>query len=103
MIVYVPTPITSVEQAEQLPARTVAQHPEERPILRHHGRWRGRMTVITDAEVVADGRWEALVPVEAEEETTVPFQAPVAVMHVGFGSGAFDAPHARLVTPWEES
>ena len=111
MIVYVPTPITSVEQAESLPIGTVsiADHPDDKPAVKVTPTlWVCVWDVDDDHDATYDVASHghmvgsvALVPVEAKEETTVPFQGPVGVMHVGFGSGSFDTPHARLTTPWE--
>lgn len=93
---YKPVLIESVKQAEALPDGTIARHPVERPILRAHGRWRGRMRMITDADVVEDGCWEALAPVEAEEEYEE--ARSVSVLH---GSTWTWPARTRLVTPWE--
>ena len=79
MIVYIPTPITSVEQAEALPIGTVSidldsQGQPYQASIRVRGGW------YCTGEVEADGSpWLAphdvmagdiaLVPIEAEEET----------------------------------
>lgn len=94
MIVYLPTPIASAEQAEQLPLWTVAtieRHPSDglpQLAMRIVRGWRNRD--------IADGRiphadmigWTALVPVEAEEEEDSSYGGP-------------DYRCVRAVTPWQ--
>ena len=68
MIVYIPTPITSVEQAEALPGNAVIIEKGPRHIdqafLRHHA--------LAFAEPYpGEGGAIALVPIEAEGETSV--------------------------------
>ena len=98
MIVYIPTPITSVEQAEALPEGTVAIQPWG------HG---------TTARTLTNGRWitpsgaalpnaesigfTALVPIEAEEERVQRIQYD----RRGYESDVHS--ETRLVTPWERA
>ena len=73
MIVYIPTPITSVEQAESLPEGTIAKHPEYRTAAVKTDLCEEGIALWYDTD---DGSqtatsllgWTALVPVEAEEE-----------------------------------
>lgn len=122
MIVYVPTPITSVEQAEALPVGTVAHR-----VLKFESIWE----TVTQPEVavkvglmawqstaVDDDAWDwldrhlvgwtALVPIEAEEETVACGNDWSIPTHEGLMPNGDVVPngwtiHARLVTPWEEA
>lgn len=99
--------IETAEQAEALPRGTVAV--SGRGFARLVGIRVGKPGEATNGWLVMSEvlghdfmtGWEALVPIEAEEETTWPSRAP-GPAHVGFGA-TFDAPHTRLVTPWEEA
>lgn len=107
-ILYRPVLIESAEQAEALPAGTIALHgsPGGRSVASRlpdpHGLLLGWIT--SDGRESFEGMvgWTALVPVEAREERTWISSKLAGPMHVGFGA-AFDTPHARLVTPWEEA
>lgn len=79
-VLYKPVLIESAEQAEALPG--------------------GTQRLQNGLEDLALG-WTALVPIEAEEETTTPVQGFAGVFHVSRPTGSFPAPQRRLVTPWE--
>ena len=87
MIVYIPTPITSAEQAEQLPKGSLVRDVRSGFEYRARHALGGYLQADLDAGVVV----EALVPVEAEEET---------IPNAWFSDAR--APHLarRLVTPW---
>lgn len=89
MIVYVPTPITSVEQAEALPEGTIIIHAENYPQEKFAGLW-GRKGN-SSASLAEEEGWSALVPVEAKEETH------------SIQTRGQTAPEwrTRLVTPWD--
>lgn len=110
MIVYIPTPITSAEQAEATPEDAVflldgtgvASKGRFDPDSGACRVWiAGGDGFHTTETIFAEYQVTYLAPVEAKEETTVPFQGPAGVMHACFGAGSFDTPHARLTTPWE--
>ena len=75
------------------------------------------MLMITDVEVVEDGRWEALVPIEAEEEWGVEMSESGTVTHVvraitrGHAErtlshqepGTARIVHRIRATPWDEA
>ncbi|OFT48865.1 hypothetical protein HMPREF3159_13150 [Brachybacterium sp. HMSC06H03] len=73
--IYVPTPITSAEQAEALPSGTLARHSQGAGMDHAHklpayprtttGFWRSTDGLVSDGAMVG---WTALVPIEAEEE-----------------------------------
>ncbi|MCT1430582.1 hypothetical protein M3G50_07420 [Brachybacterium muris] len=92
MIVYIPTPITSVEQAESLPERTVAiqswGHGTTARTLTN-GRWiTPSGAALPNAEAIG---FTALVPVEAKEET-------ITVQTRGQAHPDW---RTRLTTPWK--
>lgn len=101
MIVYVPTPITSVEQAEALPVGTVIQCTagplESVPPYRKvtTGLWFGGSGPMSsdglylDAPAGARCEWEALLPVEAHTQDHAP----------SLGWGERERRH-RHVTAW---
>ena len=72
MIIYIPRLIESAEQAEALPIGTLARHDDHMPVEK----WRdeGGSThwgyIEESVEVDLLLGWTALVPIEAEEETT---------------------------------
>lgn len=69
MIVYIPTLITSVEQAEALPEDTVAIRPRRFACEKALGMWRNTdAAILLDADMIG---FTALVPIEAEDETSV--------------------------------
>lgn len=93
---YKPVLITTTEQAEALPEGTVAICAEDWPVEKSGGLW-GRQGY--PSSFLADtGDWTALVPVEAEEETTE--AGGVSLLH---GSTLTWPARTRLVTPWEEA
>ena len=92
---YRPVLIESAEQAEALPIGTLARHDDHMPVEK----WRdeGGSThwgyIEEGVEVELLRGWEALVPIEAEEETH------------SIQTRGQTAPEwrTRLVTPWEEA
>lgn len=115
MIVYIPTPITSVEQAEALPVGTVGlPNPADdcrAPYLKTEDGWisgwypdwrRDReQDVEPDAGMVGE---TALVPVEAEEEWAAEFESGEMCVNLDEETArAADGATAmtRLGTPWE--
>lgn len=74
MIVYIPTPITSAEQAEALPEGTVVRHDAHMPLEK----WRDEYGIAywgyheEALEVDALVGWTALVPVEAHTQDHAP-------------------------------
>lgn len=96
---YKPVLIESAEQAEALPAGTLARHSEGAGMDHAHkiaampglmsSHWVSSMGVESNAAMVG---WTALVPIEAEEES---------IPNAWFPDE--QAPHLarRLVTPWE--
>ena len=105
MIVYIPTPITSVEQAEQLPIGTVSppDHPEDHPAVKiTRNLWVSIWDVDGDHDatydVASNGHMigsTVLVPVEAEEER---------VQRIRYDRRGYESDvhsETRLVTPWE--
>lgn len=126
---YKPVKIESAEQAEALPVGTTVTHPDYWPREKGNllGSWEGPGDAMQNAEMVG---WTALVPIEAEEETSVVVSAPgsrdidshpysEANMdsdgNVWFGEGhrrvdvteqfnVWTKQHTRtrFVTPWEE-
>ena len=114
MIVYIPTPITSVEQAEALPEGTVAIQPWGHGTTARtltNGRWiTPSGSALPNAEAIG---FTALVPVEAEEETRVtpealvtaaaqvPPRAEEAARIYAIPPGRLMIQQqTRLVTPW---
>ena len=77
MIVYIPTPITSVEQAEALPEGTIAKHSEYRTAAVKTDLCEEGIALWYDTD---DGSqtatsllgWTALVPVEAHTQDLAP-------------------------------
>lgn len=110
MIVYIPTPITSAEQAESLPIGTVSMpdDPEDLPAIKiTEQSWVCVWDIDEDHDATYDVASHghmigstALVPIEAEEETTEQVQVFRGVVHVG-PSAMAPFPARRLVTPWE--
>lgn len=113
MIVYIPTPITSVEQAEALPAGTLAWHSEGTgvdhahkvaPLPGHHeGGWITLAGYAVNFQIIG---WSALVSVEAEEETVACGNDWSIPTHEGLMPNGDAVPngwtiHTRYVTPWE--
>ena len=101
-ILYKPVLIESAEQAEALPINTLAISADGvDPAIRKEDGWHGIFgdPPYSHAEMVSD---YALMPIEAEEQTTFPIEEPEGTAYIGYGA-AFDTPHARLVTPWEEA
>lgn len=99
MIVYVPTPITSAEQAEALPVGSISPHPDRLPVEKiESGTWWGSSNFegLTSEDMVGQ---QVLVPIEAEEETTEQIQVFRGVAHIGPRSVTL-APSRRLVTHW---
>ena len=98
MIVYIPTPITSAEQAESLPVGTVALNTSALPqdmtalVLGDDGidgpGWQDEHEIKEHEYVVG---WTALVPIEAEEET-------ITVQTRGQAHPDW---RTRLTTPWK--
>ena len=89
MIVYIPTSITSVEQAESLPKGTLYFDVPGEWMFRRYDN--GKVEML--AEDLADGvAVTALVPVEAEEETRLHI--------VRSGAHTTTADLTRLVTDW---
>ena len=70
MIVYIPTPITSVEQAEALPEGTIITHAEDYPQEKFAGLW---VPAGNSSESLAEEEgWTALVPIEAHTQDHAP-------------------------------
>ena len=94
---YRPVLIESAEQAEALPAGTLARHSEGAGMDHAHkiaampglmgSHWVSSMGVESNAAMVG---WTALVPIEVEEELGEDDDADTYT------------PTRRLVTPWEE-
>ena len=97
---YRPVPIESAEQAETLPEGTIITHAGNYPQEKFGGLW-GREGN-SSASLAEEEGWTALVPIEAEEETTEQIQVYLGVAHIGPRS-VTPAPSRRLVTPWEEA
>lgn len=118
MKLYKPVLIESAEQAEALPIGTVAHdrdhdtEPDLIPYIKITPKlwvsvWDvdeaheiGAYGVCPNSHIVGD---TALVPIEAEEETTALFRGFAGVFHVSRSTGSFPTPQRRLVTPWEEA
>lgn len=106
--VYVPRLIESAEQAEALPVGTVAVHyprhgMEDQAAVRVRGGWEFTGTnphTFDHREAVG---MEALVPIEAREETTHEMRTCRGVENFAPSYGIFQVPSRRLVTPWEEA
>ena len=95
---YKPVLIETAEQAEALPEGTIATHPESLPIpieLSHDpDEGVSGYGIGTDLIWCEDlVGWTALVPIEAEEETTGALVNRVGEIHW--------EESRRLVTPWE--
>ena len=110
---YRPVLIESAEQAEALPEGTIAVSHNVagaaiQACIRVDDGWfcteeisfNGVQEVIGHKYMVGD---HALVPIEAEEETTARVQGFAGVFHVSRSTGSFPTPQHRLVTPWEEA
>ena len=95
MIVYIPTPITSVEQAERLPddAIVIGVETGERYTRAYEGDWWGVSEMGTRLAVDLDAgdAVMALVPIEAKEET-------ITVQTRGQAHPDW---RTRLTTPWK--
>ena len=110
---YKPVLIESAAQAEALPVGTVAidldgQGQPRQASIRVRCGW------YCTGEVEADGSpWlaphdvmagdTALVPIEAEEEGTREFRGSNGTWHMTPPVDAYQSPHIRYVTPWEEA
>lgn len=117
--VYIPVPITSVEQAEKLPEGTVAISKElaHEAFIKDEDSWLGTHGPGAFTNESAVGLLEALVPIEAEEQwgardkagsVTRPsagIRDPHATLEdyirVRATTGQHDSLVRRLVTPWE--
>lgn len=108
MIVYIPQRIETAEQAEALPVGTVASLYDpsfgdpaiDLAALKVAG---NSWSYTSDDEQFADADmagWTALVPIEAEEETTRAEPFADGTIHVSPQYWR-DEPSRRLVTPWE--
>ena len=111
MIVYIPTPITSAEQAEALPddavflldGKGVASKGKFDPANSACRVWiAGGDGYHTTETILAEYRVIYLAPIEAEEETTRAEPFADGTIHVSPQYWR-DEPSRRLVTPWEES
>ena len=94
---YKPVLIETVEQAEALPAFTVASYIDgdvRAAIKTIDGIWESIPSFYGEEAHFSEDfiGWTALVPIEAEEETTT-----------ANDYGDLDTPYSRLVTPWEEA
>ena len=93
-VIYVPRLIESAEQAEALPVGTVGHEPPHlyAYIKKARNYWRGTGddAALTDYEMPP---FTALVPIEAEEETTGALVNRAGDIHW--------EESRRLVTPWE--
>ena len=100
---YRTVPITSAEQAEGMPEGTIATLSESPHVTKgEDGVWRyaqGAGGALSKMLVGAD----ALVPIEAEEETTHKMRTSRGIENFAPSYGIFQAPSRRLVTPWEEA
>ena len=70
MIVYIPTPITSAEQAESLPDGTIITKPDYFPQEKFGGLW-GRHGS-TSEQLANERGWTFLRPVEAHTQDHTP-------------------------------
>lgn len=97
MIVYVPRLIESAAQAEALPeGAIVTQEDRDGPWEKWpDGYFRGASKTVVGPERVVD-RF-ALVPIEAEEETSG------YIKYGRFGDEAYTGTLTRYTTPWKES
>lgn len=94
---YRPVLIESAEQAEALPLSTRAIRPDGQAAARldgvsEGGQWTSKLRLYAHDEVIG---WTALVPIEAEEETT-------GALVNRAGDIRWEESR-RLVTPWEEA
>ena len=108
MIIYVPRLIESAEQAEALPAFTVARYIDgdvRAAIKTIDGIWESIPGFYGEEAHFSEDfiGWTALVPIEAEEETTHEMRTSRGVENFAPSHGIFSAPSRRLVTPWEEA
>lgn len=108
-VLYCPVLIESAEQAEALPegARVLEDRDglprawaKSGDVFLGHG-----LVLLIPREVVG---MQALVPIEAEEETARPMKHPASCLSFGpddeLPEWLFDGPpRTRLVTPWEEA
>lgn len=93
---YRPVLIESAEQAEALPKGAVVVGTRAGAIEKgSHGIWWSGLTQVPDRTPIGGS---ALVPIEAEEETTD--AGGISLLH---GSTRTWPAYRRLVTPWEES
>lgn len=110
MKVYIPTLITSAEQAESLPIGTVAVDASSQSdvSIRVQGGWHctgycldfGGAEVLKHSDMVGD---QALVPIEAEEEGTREIYGSNGTWHMTPPVDAYQSPHTRYVTPWRDA
>ncbi len=106
-VIYVPTRITSAEQAEQLPDGAIPFNgdPAEGDTYYHaktDGEWHVDGYPATLSRAIQFGcTVTALMPVEAAEERTTPLE-PGSTIQILPSYHWFQGPVAtRLVTPWE--
>lgn len=114
---YRPVLIETTEQAEALPEGTIANR-----VLKFESIWE---TLEQPEVAVKTGRnawcstavdddawdwldrhlvgWTALVPIEAEEETDLPYFDLKPAIYASILGVAPRGPRTRLVTPWEEA
>lgn len=95
MIVYIPQRIETAEQAEALPDNTMVIHPQEWPLVFVSGKLYTESETVTVKEIVEQGGYSALVPIEAEEERVQRIQYD----RRGYESAVYS--ETRLATPWE--
>lgn len=97
---YRPVLIESAEQAEALPEATVAVHPDHWPREKFQSVWQECDGLWDNSAMVG---WTALVPIEAEEETTHEMRTSRGVENFAPSHGILPVPSRRLVTPWEDA
>ena len=97
---YKPVLIESAEQAEALPEGTIITHADNYPQEKFGGLW-GREGN-SSASLAEEEGWTALVPIEAEEESTREFRGSNGTWHMTSPVDVHESPHTRYVTPWQE-
>ena len=116
-LLYRPVLIESAEQAEALPVGTLAISSEmddsgdtkHWAAVKVGSAWARTdvadgLPVVTSSGMVDAGLpWTALVPIEAEEETTREVEWGDGTAHLSPPKQAFTSPRTRFVTPWEET